>query len=332
MVIISDCVKDKLDEGCIKVASVLTRHLVERGSKLLAVNCACSYADLCVTANKFYSNKEIYTYISKQEGDILYIPFASNTLGSAIRTWVLAHKSGRKVNVLFALRWEMSKLTKFILRLSGCNVCTISQESYGAFYKELKGLEVKNIKVGVDTTRFCPVDNDRKLELRKKYNLPLDKKIILHVGHLKHERNIDVFLKLDDCYHGVLVFSSVTEQDEELKQALLTKPNITVINDYCKHIEEIYQASDIYLFPVVKEFNCIDVPLSVLEAAACNINVITTKYKEIGYFDAKPGLNLVDGTQLDDLNHVISEVDGISEIQTREIALSYDWNNAADVI
>lgn len=328
LIIISDCLKENLDEGCIKIASTLSKRLAKSGARLLAINCECRYADRCIIANKIYLNYEIYDFISEDNGNILYIPFASNTLGTAIRTWNLSRWSKRKVNVLFALRWKMNFLTKLIYRFSGCEVYAISQDSYNFFREELKGISIKKLNAGVDTKKFIPVDYDTKKKLREKYNLPLDKTIILHVGHLKYGRNVDVLLQLGDKYHGVLVFSSVTEQDAELKKKLNEKSNITIIDNYCPNIEEIYQASDIYVFPVVQESNSIDVPLSVLEAAACNIKIIATGYKEIGYFRKCEGLRIVVEQQLSDLNKLIEEMEQVLDVHTRDIALEYDWDSA----
>ncbi len=310
----------------------MSKRLVKRGAKLLAINTECKYATESINANKLYSNPEIYSFISQNKGDILYIPFASNTLGSALRTWNLAKKSGRKVNVLFALRWNMSLLTKMVLKASRCGVFTLSNDSYNYFKEELNGIEVTNYKTGVDTQKFVPVDDSKIVELRKKYNLPVDKTIVLHVGHLKHERNIDVFLNLNEKYHGLLVFSSVTEKDKELHDALKAKSNITIIEDYCENIEEIYQMSDIYLFPVVKMSNSIDIPLSVLEAAACNKKIIATKYKEIGYLKKAQGLKIVEANQLDNINDLIATMDMIDKVCTRDIALEYDWEIGLDNI
>ena len=332
MIIVSDCIKDNLDEGCIKVASTLAKRLAAKGNKLVAVNCECSYADKSLNANKIYSNKELYSFISDNDGDILFIPFASNTLGTAVRTWNLSRKSGRRVLVLFALRWPMSIIKEIFLKLSGCSVLTLSQDSFFYFKKSLKGITVDNLKIGVDTERFVPVDDEKKMTLRAKYGLPQDKTIILHVGHLKHGRNVDVFLDLDEKYHGVLVFSSITEKDNELKRSLENKPNITIIESYCSNIEELYQLSDIYVFPVVDQNNNIDIPLSVLEAASCNIRIIATKNKEIAYFKDAPGLLRVDNGQLGELNSLINELLSIKEVKTRDIALEYDWNHGIGII
>lgn len=328
MVIISDCLKNNLDEGCIKVASTISKKLKKAGATVVAANCDCDYADYKISANKIYTNKELYNAISESNGDILYIPFASNTLGSAVRTFNLARKTGSKINVLFSLRWNMNCLTKWLLKASKCRVITISKESYEFFKKEIPGVAVHNVQVGVDTSKFKPVSENQKKALKEKYGLPLDKTVVLHVGHLKHGRNIDVFLDIDDDTYAVLVFSAVTEKDLDLKRELEKKKNIKIIEDYVPNIEEIYQAADIYVFPIVAENNSIDVPLSVLEAAGTNCKIISTKYKEIAYFDDAEGFHRVSNEEMNNLQGIINEVSKETSVNTSIIAEKYDWAKA----
>ena len=44
------------------------------------------------------------------------------------------------------------------------------------------------------------------------------------------------------------------------------------------NIEELYNIADYYLFPVIRNDAAIETPLSVLEAMACNIPIITTAF------------------------------------------------------
>lgn len=332
MIIISDCVKNNLDEGCIKLASSLSKRLKKCGAFLIAVNTDCQYADAAISANKFFSDRELYESIEAFSGNILYIPFASNTLGTAVRTWNLSRKTRKKVNVLFTMRWQMNFLTKALFRKASCNIITVSQDSYAYFKDQFPMLNVYNVKTGVDTNKFIPVEENEKTLLRKKYGIPTDKTVLLHVGHLKYGRNIDKFLSIDDKYHVVLVFSSITEKDEGLKKLLEEKHNVQIIEEYLPNVEEIYQASDIYVFPIVEENNSIDIPLSVLEAAACNLKLITTDYKEISFFKDAIGFTRVRNDQLDHLNTVLSEIENVEITGTRTIALEYSWDDAVRMI
>ena len=328
MIIVSDCIKDNLDEGCIKVASTVSKRLKDEGAKVVAVNCKCNYADKKVNANKTYTDSALYHAIKGMKGNILYIPFASNTLGSAIRTFNLSRKARKQVSVLFALSWQMNWLTRTILKLSRCHIITLSQESCDFFRKELPKVNVVNVKTGVDTNKFHPVSEEEKEKLKIKYGLPLDKTVVLHVGHLKHERNIDVFLNLDDSVYTVLVFSGATKQDAELKKALQAKSNIRIVDIYISNIEELYQAADIYVFPIVQENNSIDIPLSVLEAAGCNCKIISTNYKEVACFDDEEGFMRVKNQEINDLQALIEHIKSVDKVSTYKIAEKYDWSRA----
>ena len=330
MVIISDCLRNNVDEGAIKLASTLSKKLKQIGAKIVAVNCECGFADVEIKANKFFLNEELYRFIRNNKDGILYIPFASNTLGSAIRVFFLSCMTKRKVSVLFTMRWEMNALTKLLFKVSGCQIITISQDSYEHFKKTLPGSKIVNIKTGVDSLRFCQVDDQKKKELRQKYDLPLDRTILLHVGHLKYGRNVDSFLNVSDKYYVVLVFSSVTEKDASLKKELENSGNIKVIYKYLPNVEEIYQASDIYVFPVVEENNSIDIPLSVLEAAGCNLSIVSTSYKEVSFWGRKNGLYLVEGFNKDLINQYIDTAMQCKHIETSSIAKDYDWKKAVE--
>ena len=63
------------------------------------------------------------------------------------------------------------------------------------------------------------------------------------------------------------------------------------------NIEEVYALSDCYVFPTppMNKINSIEIPLSVLEAMACNLSVITTKFGALPkVFEEGDGLIFVD--------------------------------------
>ena len=153
-----------------------------------------------------------------------------------------------------------------------------------------KGITTKFLPNPVDTNKFKRSDVNKDM-IRRKYNLPLDKKIILHVGHIRKNRNIEslveVYEKLNmSSYQVVLVASSYFSLDIELYNRL-NNSGLIIITDYINNIEEIYNSADIYLFPTkglqkeyfpkeYQEVGVIDLPLSLLEALAVGLPIITT--------------------------------------------------------
>lgn len=75
----------------------------------------------------------------------------------------------------------------------------------------------------------------------------------------------------------VVIGSTSYPEDKKLVQKL-KKSGIIIISNYIENIEELYQSADCYLFPVFSESACIEIPLSVLEAMACNLPVVSTRF------------------------------------------------------
>jgi glycosyltransferase involved in cell wall biosynthesis len=112
------------------------------------------------------------------------------------------------------------------------------------------------------------------------------------VGHLKSKRRLAQIasLQVSDRYHIVIVGSSSTEQDELLKESL-REAGCTVIDHYVEDIADIYRLSDVYLFLSEEHTAAIEVPLSVLEAMACNLPVVCTPFGGLpDAFEAGNGL------------------------------------------
>ncbi len=327
MIILSDCFSKKIDEGCIKVANSLSKRMKNNNSDVFLISCGKdkSFADEHLKLNKLFLNKDLFKYVRERKQDVLYIPFASNTLGSILRTFILSLVCRKKVYVLFALRYSMSKLAEMILKMSKAEILLLSKDSYEHMYT-LFGNKAHYIKTGVDIQKFVPVTAEQKKLLREKYGLGSEDKVLLHVGHMKKGRNVDKLLQVDDTYKVLLVVSSVTEAENDLKIRMLQKENITVIDSYLENIEEIYQVADGYLFLVEKEENCIDVPLSILEAMACNLPVVTTKYGEVKSLKEGNGIYFLNKVDKAELNEQIEQCLQIKNYENRKIVEEYDWS------
>lgn len=85
--------------------------------------------------------------------------------------------------------------------------------------------------------------------------------------------------------------------------------------------------SDLYFFPVKEDGHCIDVPLSCLEAASCDLPVITTDFGEMKEFTGKLGFYRINDFDENGLNGLIEYVLRSEPYSTRKSVLQYDWDN-----
>lgn len=330
MLILTDCLTEKIDEGCLKVANSLIKRIKSEYSDTTVASYKqkSDLSDVHLNLNRFFLNRSLFSLIKKTNQPVLYIPFASNTTASAIRTFVLSLAAKKGLRVIFALRYPMSKITKALLKISGAEIVALSRESYDYFVNEIGSAAY--LKTGIDTKKFAPADNQKKQELRKKYDVADGQKVVLHVGHLKSGRNVDKLLNVDERFHVFLVASTLTdsEKDGELRKKLQSRPNTTIIETYLEHIEEIYQLADVYMFPVQAEHNCIDVPLSVLEAAACNLPIVTTDFGELKEFTAEPGFCFIESFDKANLNAALAAMADMPDCNNRKAVLEYDWERS----
>ena len=190
-----------------------------------------------------------------------------------------------------------------------------------------------HLRAAVDTDRFHPVSLEKTRELKIKYGLDPDRPVALHVGHLKSGRNIRTLKNIPKTWQVLLVVSTNTRdtRDEALREELLKAGNIRILDDYIPEIREIYQLSDLYFFPVVQPGNCIDIPLSCLEAAACGKPVVTTAYGQMKDFAGMPGFFLMDDPEQNPdviFAEALSAQPGIS----RGAAEAYDWKTAGKLL
>lgn len=330
MLILTNCLIKNADEGSINVAYNLIKRIKSAVSdvKVVSYERTSELTDVEMKLNKLMLSIPLFKLLRKEK-NVFYVPFPTRMLPAALRIWILSLLC-KNLNVLISMHGTIDNLSAFLLKTCKAKLFVVSEKAYKDF-SSVVGNRVTYLKTGVDTKKFHPVEENIKLKLREKYGISKSAKVILHVGHLNKGRNIQQLLKLSDEYFVVLVTSSFTknEQDKQLKEAFLKRKNILLIDTYVENIEEIYQLSDLYLFPVMEEGHCIDVPLSVLEAASCGIPVLTTEYGEAKAFKNYEGFNYI--TSFDNLNeYVSSTINNTSNI--RNAVLEYDWNNAVKIL
>jgi glycosyltransferase involved in cell wall biosynthesis len=144
---------------------------------------------------------------------------------------------------------------------------------------------------GVDVDKFSPVSSEKKKDLREKYGLDPHKYVLLHVGHLKVDRGISILPKIQQMCENcqvLVVGSECFSKDGDLCKRL-EGSGVMVWNQYFENIQEIYQLSDCYFFP---KGTTIFMPLSVMEAMACGLPIVTYPFDGLtSFFENMRGLN-----------------------------------------
>jgi glycosyltransferase involved in cell wall biosynthesis len=195
------------------------------------------------------------------------------------------------------------------------------------------GCRVRFLPNGVDLKRFKPVGPDEKRMLRGKYGLDPDRPVVLHVGHLIPNRNLTALERLPGAGIQVLVAGSLYMGTHDDLIARLERSGYHVRKGYQPQVEELYALSDLYVFPL-RPGNSLTTPLSILEAMACNLPVLATRFAGLEHaFPAGQGLQYIDDA--DDLLLPIQRAltllsSGGLQVNTREMVQGYSWASIAD--
>ena len=194
--------------------------------------------------------------------------------------------------------------------------------------------KVKNIPLGgIKTSKFHKITASEKYILKKELGLPLDKIIVLHVGHLNSGRNLTVLNQLKDAndIFPLVIGSSTVNSDEKLV-GVLKNHGVNIISGYLPEVEKYYMAADCYIFPTINSDFAIQLPLSVLEALACGTPVLSTRYEALPFFleETPPFLNYIDS--FEHLDKVVRNLyDIVKQLDTLELIDldRFKWENIA---
>ena len=252
----------------------------------------------------YFATRKLISFIKKEKFDIVHI---HNLHGYYINFFkLLSWLSKNNIKVIWTLHDEWI-LTWLPAHSMGCDHCISGQgrcintytypKNYFPIFKKLMIKKKRNIfnynnivfvspadwlsekikkyypkadialiKNGIDTNNFYPKE---KKELRVKYNIPIDKKIILFSAANLSDVNkgMNYVLGLLDTlnkekYHFVSFGQgSIGDYSNLTNFGFISDNNL---------LSDIYSLSDVYLFLSLAE----TAPLSVLEAVSCNTPVV----------------------------------------------------------
>jgi glycosyltransferase involved in cell wall biosynthesis len=225
--------------------------------------------------------------------------------------------------VISALHPDLHPIFEGIVKYLKPDLMLVQSQATQQVFESL-GCKTKFLLGGVDLQKFIPAEN--KLALRAKYSIPSDRPVILHVGSLNRLRNMEIFgLLATRLDVKPLVIGNVSISADSYIVDFLKDSKCIVIRDYIQNIEEIYATADCYVFPVKDKRGAIDLPLSVMEAMACNLPVVTTRFGALPYL-FKPGGGFYYADTSDEFVEAVEQaISNKNLVKTREAVAPYSW-------
>ena len=172
--------------------------------------------------------------IKKVKPDIIHY-----VTGPSIYSFILlkyAKNYSDSPKTIISVTHPKNLLSKRLIKILKPDLLLVQAEDMKRFF-ESTGIQTLYFPNGVDVSKFRPVSEKEKLELREKYKIERDKFTVLHVGNLREGRNIDFFQKLveDRDIQIVLVASTTIKKEKEVYNLIKSHPNITLIDYYVKN-------------------------------------------------------------------------------------------------
>lgn len=263
---------------------------------------------------------------------ILYVggpSFLSFVIAKATSTYCALNVGRRPKTVLFALHPSLPLVLERASTLFRPDLILAQSYASQSMFRKL-GLCTRFLPVGVDTEKFMPVTSLRKTHLRQKYGLKENAFVVLHVGSVRRNRGLEILTRIQmNKGNCVLVIGSTSMPMDRSVLTMLTASGCLVWRRHFAEIEELYQLADLYVFPVVDRLGSIELPLSVMEAMACNLPVILTKFGALPrILEEEEGLVFID-----EVNEIPSKIEQVKKdnptIRTREGVIPYSWESVS---
>ena len=208
----------------------------------------------------------------------------------------------------------------------------LAQSSAARRQFEKLGCTAAELPNGVDLERFRPATEKRKRQLRRQRGLDPDRPVVLHVGHLQAARNLMALGPLPQAGIQVVIAGSTYMGTNHTLIAQLEKAGFHVLAGYQPRVEELFMLADCYVFPP-QPGDSLTMPLSVLEAMACNLRVVTTRFRGLEEaFEEGHGLRFVDSIDSIEtpgalLPHVQEVLASPIPPATRRMVSAYSWQS-----
>ena len=295
--------------------------------------------DVLALNNREIFRKAFFRNIRSFQPEIIHY-LHGPTIRSLIISRVVKRFSGNGTKtIVTATRPYFSKYSKWAVSFLKPDLVLTQSARFEDFFRK-RGCLVQFFPNGVDCQEFCPVSDSEKINIRQKLSLSLEKKIVLHVGHFKANRTLEIFKEIQKIENlQVAIVGGVTETSDESLIKDLQRAGIKCFHKYYEDISQFYKMADLYVFPLkdtgdklpdsYNQVGAIDMPLSVLEAMACNLPVISTEFGALPrILETGDGLTFCRNNE-DILNAVKRVCNGVTA-NTRQKVLPYQWGRVIE--
>ena len=177
-----------------------------------------------------------------------------------------------KGNFKNALRLIGSVTTKKLIKhfYSRANIITAPSSEYVKLLKKYGLKKVELLENGIELARFKKNKND----IRKKYNLPSDKKIVLYLGRISFEKNLELLFNAFKEVDATLVIAGSGPYLNRYQKMAKDMRNVFFtgfVDDY--DLSQIYKTADLFVSASDSEV----MPLTFIEAMVSGLPIICPK-------------------------------------------------------
>lgn len=312
--------QSRMDEGVNNIAVHMARH-------------AAQYHDIrheCLRPYTHMLGAGFWNSLREYAPDIIhFVP--GPTLKSFLLVKALKLSSPRSRTVMSAAHPAFGERAKPLIRRMPPDMMLVQSPESEREFSDM-GFRTRFVPGGVDTGKFQPVSPEARRQLRAKYELPADDFVVLHVGPLKKGRNVLALKALVADGVRVVVVGSLTVPHESDVKRDLENAGCVVWHRYFDNIAEVYGLADCYIFPTFDRDNCIETPLSVLEAMSCNLPVVSTPFRALPHmFEEGDGLFFF--REVSEMRQAFQAIRANGAFHnTRAKASRYTWDKVGEIV
>jgi glycosyltransferase involved in cell wall biosynthesis len=261
---------------------------------------------------------------------VIYVPSPSSTISSFARCFFLRrHAPSANLCMVALIPRRHPPVLRPVLAGTAPDIVFVPSRKSQLHLREMS-IRGELTPIGVDTGLFRPPEPGEREKLRRDHGIDGNRYLFLHVGHLSAKRNLTRLIRLTKMRDSqvIVVGSTSTPEDESLRKTLESS-GITVIRRHVP-VEQFYRMADCYVFPVEDHEGCVEIPLSVFEALASGLPVLSTVFGGLRDF-LQPGDDLNYFRPDEDLPALAAAVREAGPTGVRSME-SFRWENVADRI